>query len=208
MYISVFMPCCPGGSESKVCLQCMRPGFNFWVGKIPWRRKWQPTPVFLPGELHGQKSLPGHRGLQRVRHDWVTNTFTFTVHIFTSLVKFIHKCFILCDGIMYETVFCFILNCLFKVYRNTTEFLYINIMFCNFAQLISSNRYSWVIWDFILFFSIYKIMSSVNRDSFASYFSRWMPFICFPCLMLWQSFHKILKKMIRADTFGLFLMSV
>ena len=28
-----------------------------WVGKIPWRRKWQPTPVFLPGELHGQRSL-------------------------------------------------------------------------------------------------------------------------------------------------------
>ena len=30
--------------------QCGRPGFSLWVGKIPWRRKWQPTPVFLPGE--------------------------------------------------------------------------------------------------------------------------------------------------------------
>ena len=29
----------------------------YWVGKIPWRRKWQPTPVFLPGESHGQRSL-------------------------------------------------------------------------------------------------------------------------------------------------------
>ena len=29
-------------------LQCRRPGFNLWAGKIPWRRKWQPTPVFLP----------------------------------------------------------------------------------------------------------------------------------------------------------------
>ena len=28
-----------------------------WVGKIPWKRKWQPTPVFLPGKFHGQKSL-------------------------------------------------------------------------------------------------------------------------------------------------------
>ena len=32
-----------------------------WVGKIPWRRKWLPTPVFLPGESHGQRSLAGYR---------------------------------------------------------------------------------------------------------------------------------------------------
>ena len=34
-----------------------RPDFDLWVGKIPWRRAWQPTPVFLPGEVHGQRSL-------------------------------------------------------------------------------------------------------------------------------------------------------
>ena len=50
----------PGGSDSKsVCLQCGRPGFNPWVGKIPWRRKWQPTPVLLPGKFHGLRSLVG-----------------------------------------------------------------------------------------------------------------------------------------------------
>ena len=43
-----------------MCLQCGRPRFDPWVGKIPWRRKWQPTPVFLPGEFHGQKSLVGY----------------------------------------------------------------------------------------------------------------------------------------------------
>ena len=37
-----------------------RPGFDPWVGKIPWRRKWQPTPVFFPGEFHGQRSLAGY----------------------------------------------------------------------------------------------------------------------------------------------------
>ena len=37
-----------------------RPGFDSWVGKIPYRRKWQPTPVFLPGESHGQRSLVGY----------------------------------------------------------------------------------------------------------------------------------------------------
>ena len=39
--------------------QCRRPGFDPWVRKIPWRRKWQPTPVFLPGKSHGQRSLVG-----------------------------------------------------------------------------------------------------------------------------------------------------
>ena len=33
---------------------------NPWVGKIPWRREWLPTPVFLPGEFHGQRSLVGY----------------------------------------------------------------------------------------------------------------------------------------------------
>ena len=42
------------------CLQCGRPGFDPWVGKIPWRRKWQPTPVFLPGESHERRSLVGY----------------------------------------------------------------------------------------------------------------------------------------------------
>ena len=47
-----------GGSRWwRICLQCRRPGFDPWVGKIPWRREWQPTPVFLPGEFHGQRSL-------------------------------------------------------------------------------------------------------------------------------------------------------
>ena len=35
--------------------------FDSWVGKTPWRRAWQPTPVFLPGESHGQRSLVGYR---------------------------------------------------------------------------------------------------------------------------------------------------
>ena len=40
--------------------QCRRSRFNTWVGKIPWRREWLPTPVFLPGESHGQSSLAGY----------------------------------------------------------------------------------------------------------------------------------------------------
>ena len=40
--------------------QCRRPVFDSWVGKIPWRRKWQPTSVFFPGESHGCRSLVGY----------------------------------------------------------------------------------------------------------------------------------------------------
>ena len=50
------------------------PGFDPWVGKIPWRREWQATPVFLPGESPQTEGPGGLQsiGLQRVRHDWVT----------------------------------------------------------------------------------------------------------------------------------------
>ena len=46
---------------SKECAcQCRRHGFDPWVRKIPWRRKWQPTPAFLPRKYHGQRSLVGN----------------------------------------------------------------------------------------------------------------------------------------------------
>ena len=55
-------------------LPCGRPGFHPWVGKIPCRRDWRPTPGFLPGESHGQRSLVGYSpwGRKTVRHDWAT----------------------------------------------------------------------------------------------------------------------------------------
>ena len=58
-------------AQISVCLHCRRPGFNPWVRKISWRRKWQPTPVSLPGKSHGRRSLVGYKskGSQRVGHD-------------------------------------------------------------------------------------------------------------------------------------------
>ena len=46
--------------QSRICLQCKIHRFYPWVRKIPWRRKWQPTSVFLPEKSHGQKSLVGY----------------------------------------------------------------------------------------------------------------------------------------------------
>ena len=50
----------PGGSDGKAsACNVEDPGFNSWVGKIPWRRKWHPTPALLPGKSHGRRSLIG-----------------------------------------------------------------------------------------------------------------------------------------------------
>ena len=44
----------------SICLHCRWPRFDPWVRKIPWRRKWQPTPVLLPGKFHGWRCLVGY----------------------------------------------------------------------------------------------------------------------------------------------------
>ena len=71
----------------RICLQCRRPEFNPWVRKSLWRREWQPTPVFLPGESHGQRSLPGYSPWGCKESDttrWLTHTHTHT-HTHTQL---------------------------------------------------------------------------------------------------------------------------
>ena len=61
------------GKESS----CRRHGFKPGI-KIPWRREWQPTPVFLPGEFHGQRSQAGGSswGHKRSGHNLATKTIT------------------------------------------------------------------------------------------------------------------------------------
>ena len=59
----------------RICQQCRQPGFDSWVGKSPWRSKWQPTLVFFPGASSGQRSLAGYSPWGcRVGHSWATNT--------------------------------------------------------------------------------------------------------------------------------------
>ena len=51
----------PAGKEPTCqCRKLRRRGFDTWVGKIPWRRAWQPIPMFLSGESHGERSLAGY----------------------------------------------------------------------------------------------------------------------------------------------------
>ena len=68
IYIYIWLPWWFSGKE-HAC-QCRRHGFNPWTGKIPWKRKWQPIPIFLPGKFHGQRSLvdygpQGHKELDK-----------------------------------------------------------------------------------------------------------------------------------------------
>ena len=68
-------------SVKEAACQCRRHrrcGFSPWVGKIPWKRKWQPTPVFFPGEFHGQRSLVGYSPWVPKDSDtteWLTHSF-------------------------------------------------------------------------------------------------------------------------------------
>ena len=62
----------------RIHLQCKRMGLKPWVGKIPWRRKWLPTPVFLPWEFHRQRGLEGYSPWGRKASDtteWLTLLF-------------------------------------------------------------------------------------------------------------------------------------
>ena len=75
----------PVGSAVKICLPCgslRRHDFCLWVGKIPWRRAWQPTPVFLSGESHAQRSLAGYspQGLKGTDTPEATQHWQDTAH--------------------------------------------------------------------------------------------------------------------------------
>ena len=96
------------GKESAC--QGRRCRFNPWDGKIPWWRKWQPTPVFLPGKSHGQRSLAGYHpwGHKRVRSDLATRQqhgalnvvdtcYDLNVRVSPNLTWRISYCW--CDGI-------------------------------------------------------------------------------------------------------------
>ena len=88
----------------SICLQCRRPGFDPRVRKIPWRRKWQSTPVLLPEKSHGQRRLVGYSPWGRKESDTTErlhftslchkgekkkNTLTFSLHwVFGYICKF------------------------------------------------------------------------------------------------------------------------
>ena len=98
------------GGKEPTC-QCERPEFNSRVEKIPWRRKWQPSPVFLPEKSHGQRSLVGYNpwGLERAGYNSATKQqqqtrqrlALVTVGYPCVCVKVAQMCPTLCDPMDY-----------------------------------------------------------------------------------------------------------
>ena len=71
--------------EKKSACQCRRHGFYPWVGKMPWKRKWQPTEISLPGKSHGLRSLVIYStwGLKKVRHDLTSKQQPYRQNVFS-----------------------------------------------------------------------------------------------------------------------------
>ena len=74
------------------CRRCWTCGFRPWVTEVPWRRKWQPPPGFLPGKSHGQRSLTGYSlwGV-RVRHHWACERAHTHTHTHTHIHDTLHE---------------------------------------------------------------------------------------------------------------------
>jgi len=69
-----------GASGKESTCQCRRHercGFDSWVGKIPWSRKWQPTPVFLPGKTHRKRNPAGYRPQHCKESNMIEVTYGF-----------------------------------------------------------------------------------------------------------------------------------
>ena len=79
-------------AQGRIHLQWGRPEFNPWVWKIPWRRAWQPIPVFLPGESHAQRSLAvyspwGHKEFDTTEQ-LSTHATILNLHVFSPVISF------------------------------------------------------------------------------------------------------------------------
>ena len=97
-----------GGTSSKepTC-QCSRHkgrGFDPWIGKIPWRGAWQPTPVFLPGESRGQRSQVGYS--HKVTKSWTWLKW-LSMHAHILPYKNLYNCHSQKLFQVYELKFCF-----------------------------------------------------------------------------------------------------
>ena len=86
----------------RICLQCRRLGFNPWVGKIPWKRDWQPTPVLS----HGQRSPVGYSPKSRKELDTTRWLNTFCFLSFLHLVVYIYISILISQFISPSTVTC------------------------------------------------------------------------------------------------------
>ena len=113
-------------AQTVKCLstKCGRPGFYPWVGKICWKRKWQSTPVLLPGKSHGQMSLISYNPWGHKESD-TTERLHFTSFKFresdtSSFVLYSQDCFGSSRSFLAPCCFRIFLLLLFYLCENTT----------------------------------------------------------------------------------------
>ena len=101
-----------GKESTRKCRRHKRFRFNPWVGKIPWKRKWQHTPVFLAGRPHGQRSLEGYSPWACKESDMTgwphthTHTHIHNLYINICMYVYVYMCVCVCVYIyIYKTIF-------------------------------------------------------------------------------------------------------
>ena len=125
------------------------PGFNPWIRKIPWSRKWHHTPVFLPGKFHRQSSLAGYSPRAAKSQTRLSNWAQQIIIINTHLYTLYSMCVYVCVTMLFLATPCTLwdlslwdqTNSKFKQAYNC---LYTSYMLNSMYQIISSFSYHWV----------------------------------------------------------------
>ena len=191
-YTSFTMTLCwgqgsPGGASGKEsayqCRRCKRWGFLSWVRSIPWSRKWQPTPVFLPGKFHGQRSLGSYRswGCKEVAksYDWATNIcWGHIKKLLTILPQWLFRSSLLVrQDILFNMIFLFYFSyetsksiSQFSLFANTLIFFY-NCDTVPKYSVGAKFKFSWVIYFYIIS-PAFSIGEHINEWCFGFKFSR------------------------------------
>ena len=93
-----------------MCFCCRRPRFDPWVGKMPWRRKWQPTPIFLSGEFHEQRGSwqAAIHEVTKSQTEWLTLSLSCIKELITAISPFRIRLNHRCDIVIYNKkgIFC------------------------------------------------------------------------------------------------------
>ena len=88
-------PCSSVVKNPSATQETWRQGFNPWVGKLPWRRKWKPTSEFLTGQSHGKRRLVGYCPWGGKELDMMEQLSTYTesiyIYIHTHMYIYIHR---------------------------------------------------------------------------------------------------------------------
>ena len=121
------------GKESICqCWRCRRLGFSPWIGKISWRSKWQPTPVFLPGKSHGQRNLVGYSPWSHKELDITERMSTHTqayIVLFSYISCFAHMLHILHIAASFILIFLFSHNVSLSEHLACFQFLLLHVEF-------------------------------------------------------------------------------